>query len=133
VVLGFAVEENSLQEILAGTVADFLANNDRRIIMVGNLEIAVLHRGGSFFAYHNQCVHQGGPAGEGLIMAKVEDVFGPDRTQVGQRFSDSEFHFVCPWHGFEYKLDSGECVPDRFKKLRKFNVVRKGDDIYVVV
>ena len=41
-------------------------------------------------------------------------------------------HFVCPWHGYEYDLKTGACMGDRKLKLKKFDVVRRGDDIYVV-
>ena len=53
-------------------------------------------------------------------MHKVEDVLGPDRTWHGQRFSDDEIHFVCPWHGYEYDLKTGECAADRSLKLKSF-------------
>ena len=46
-------------------------------------EIGVFHWQGEFYAYQNLCVHQGGPACEGIIMHKVEDVLGPDRTWHG--------------------------------------------------
>jgi nitrite reductase/ring-hydroxylating ferredoxin subunit len=42
-------------------------------------------------------------------------------------------NFVCPWHGYEYDLKTGECVPDRKLRLKKYKVVRKGDDIYVAI
>ena len=95
-------------------------------------EIGVFHWQGAFYAYENLCVHQGGPACEGLLMHKVEDVLGPDRTWHGQRFSDHEIHFVCPWHGYEYDLKTGECAADRWLKLKSFEVVRRGEDVYVV-
>jgi nitrite reductase (NADH) small subunit len=41
-------------------------------------------------------------------------------------------HFVCPWHGYEFELKTGECVGDRLLRLKKFDVVRRGDDIFVV-
>ena len=41
-------------------------------------------------------------------------------------------HFVCPWHGVEYDMFTGECVSDRRLKLKKYDVIEKGDDIYVV-
>ena len=47
----------------------------------------MFHWQGEFYAYQNLCVHQGGPACEGVIMHKVEDVLGPDRTWHGQKFS----------------------------------------------
>ena len=109
-----------------------IPDGERRIVSHGGREIGVFHWQGQFYAYENVCVHQGGPACEGLIMHKVEDVLGPDRTWVGQRFSDSEIHFVCPWHGYEYDLKTGECAADRKLRLKSFPVVRRGEDIYVV-
>jgi len=43
-----------------------------------------------------------------------------------------EIHFVCPWHGYEYDLKTGECAADRNLKLRKFEVLKRWEDIYVV-
>ena len=54
---------------------------------------------GEFYAYSNFCLHQGGPACEGLTIAKVEERMRPDKTSKGLYFSDTEMHFVCPWHG----------------------------------
>jgi nitrite reductase/ring-hydroxylating ferredoxin subunit len=92
----------------------------------------VFHWQGRFFAYENLCLHQGGPACEGVMMHKVEDVLAPDKTWQGQTFSKDEMHFVCPWHGYEYDLKTGECAADRKLKLKSFNVIKRGEDIYVV-
>jgi nitrite reductase/ring-hydroxylating ferredoxin subunit len=93
----------------------------------------VFHWQGQFYAYANMCLHQGGPACEGVIMHKVEDVIGPDRTWVGQKFSDDKVHFVCPWHGYEYDMKTGECAADKRLRLKKYNVVRRGEEIYVSI
>jgi nitrite reductase/ring-hydroxylating ferredoxin subunit len=108
-----------------------LRDGDRRIVNAGQREIGVFHKDGSYYAYSNTCLHQGGPACEGLTIANVVDIIGPDRTYEGQKFGD-ETHFVCPWHGWEYDLKTGEMVGDRKQKLRKYEVVKRGDDIYVV-
>jgi nitrite reductase/ring-hydroxylating ferredoxin subunit len=42
-------------------------------------------------------------------------------------------NFVCPWHGYEYDIKTGECAADRRLRLKKYKVVRKGDEIYVAV
>jgi nitrite reductase/ring-hydroxylating ferredoxin subunit len=127
------MREQNMPEVFAGTIGEIIESNDRKVIRHGDLEIGVLHRNGEFFAYRNHCVHQGGPACEGMIIAKVEDVVLPDRTVSGQRFSDTEIHFVCPWHGVEYDLSTGACVPNPKRRLQKFNVVQKGNEVYVVV
>jgi nitrite reductase/ring-hydroxylating ferredoxin subunit len=102
------------------------------VVQVRGREIGVFHWQGNFYAYENLCVHQRGPACEGIMMHKVEDVIGSDRSWLGQKFSGEEIHFVCPWHGYEYDLKTGECAADRSLKLRKFEVLKRGEDIYVV-
>jgi nitrite reductase/ring-hydroxylating ferredoxin subunit len=120
-----------MAEKLIGKASEF-KDGDRRIVFVGDHEIGVFRDKGEFFAYSNTCIHQSGPACEGMIIAKVEERLRPDKTSQGLYFSDTETHFVCPWHGYEYDLRTGEFVGDRKKKLRKYNVVQKGDELYVV-
>jgi nitrite reductase/ring-hydroxylating ferredoxin subunit len=105
---------------------------DRRIVFVGDNEIGVFRHAGQFYAYSNFCLHQGGPACEGLTIAKVEERLRPDKTSQGLYFSETEMNFVCPWHGMEYDMKTGECVSDRKMKLKKYQVLQKGDEIYVV-
>ena len=112
--------------------ASELADGDRLIVLAGTTEVGVFCKDGAYFGYSNVCVHSGGPACEGLMINRVVDVIAPDRTYEGQTFSD-EIHFVCPWHGYEYDLKTGECVGDRRLKLKKFEVVQRGDDIFVIV
>ena len=120
-----------MAEQYVGKVGEF-KDGDRRIIFVGDNEIGVFRHEGQFFAYSNFCLHQGGPACEGLTIAKVEERLRPDKTSQGLYFSDTEMHFVCPWHGMEYDMKTGECISDRKMKLKKFQVLEKGDEVYVV-
>jgi nitrite reductase/ring-hydroxylating ferredoxin subunit len=120
-----------MAEKLIGKAADF-KDGDRRIVFVGETEIGVFKQGEQFYAYSNYCLHQGGPACEGLIIAKVEEKIADDRTSKGLFFSDTDVNFVCPWHGYEYDIKTGECISDRKLKLRKYKVVQKGDEVYVV-
>src|SRR5205814_1164135 len=92
--------------------------------------IGVFHWQGHFYAYQNLCLHQGGPACEGVIMPKVEDVLGADKTWLGQKFSADEAHFVCPWHGYEYDLRTGECAANRKLRLKSYEVVRRDDPVF---
>jgi nitrite reductase/ring-hydroxylating ferredoxin subunit len=120
-----------MAEQLVGKASEF-KDGDRRIVFLGNTEVGVFKCDGEFYAYSNVCLHQGGPACEGLIIAKVEERLNPDKTSRGLFFSDTETHFVCPWHGYEYDIKTGEFVGDRRLKLRRYKVEQRGDDIYVV-
>ncbi|MBM3531145.1 MAG: Rieske (2Fe-2S) protein [Alphaproteobacteria bacterium] len=119
-----------MAEFFVAKSSDF-QDGDRRIVTAGQREIGVIYKGGHYYAYSNTCLHQGGPACEGLLINNVVEVLNPDRTYVHHAFGD-KVHFVCPWHGWEYDLETGECVGDRKQKLRRFEVVKRGDDVYVV-
>ena len=68
-----------MPEVFVEKISDF-AEGDRRLVFHDGLEIGVFHWQGNFYAYQNLCLHQGGPCCEGVIMNKVEDVLGPDKT-----------------------------------------------------
>ncbi|MBI3969276.1 MAG: Rieske (2Fe-2S) protein [Chloroflexi bacterium] len=121
-----------MRTVFVAKSADF-DDGARRIVESGSLEIGVFRRNGALYAYSNLCPHQGGPACEGLVIHKVEDVIAPDRTHQGQRFSETELHIVCPWHGWEYDLETGSCVADRRYRLKKYDVVERDGEIHVVV
>jgi nitrite reductase/ring-hydroxylating ferredoxin subunit len=119
-----------MSEVLVGELAQ-IADGDHRIFMIGSLEVGVFRQGAEVLAWENRCPHAGGPVCQGRIFQKVEEVLGPDRTSQGLRFTKTP-HIVCPWHGYEYDLATGECAADRRLRLRRYEVVEKGDEIYVV-
>jgi nitrite reductase/ring-hydroxylating ferredoxin subunit len=119
-----------MAEWLVGKVSD-IKDGDRKIVTAGKREIGVFHKDGAFYAYSNTCLHQGGPACEGMITKNVVDVIDNQNLYQGQSYGD-ETHFVCPWHGYEYDLKTGECIGDRKLKLRKYDIVKRGEEIYVV-
>ena len=112
--------------------ASEFTDGDRRIVFVGDHEIGVFRHEGQYYAYSNFCLHQGGPACEGMLTQNVVDVIDKDGLYQGQTYGD-ETHFVCPWHGYEYDIKTGECAADRRLRLKKYNVVRRGDDVFVTI
>ncbi len=102
-----------------------------RIVAAGADEIGVFYRGGEYRAYLNRCLHQGGPACEGIHLPRVLDVVGPGNEYRGQTFAEGTMHFICPWHGWEYDVDTGECVADRSMRLRRYDIVRQDGRVYV--
>ena len=118
------------KELFVAKTSD-LPDGERKIVPNGNSEIGVYRVKGELFAYSNLCPHQGGPACEGLLMAQVEEVIADDKTHQGMRFNHDEMHIVCPWHGWEFKMEDGVACGDPMWKLRKFDVEIRGDDVYV--
>lgn len=61
-----------------------------KVVRTGDERVAVFRDGERLFALGNVCAHQAGPLGEG----RVRDGCA-----------------VCPWHGYEYRLESGKSPP----------------------
>lgn len=120
-----------MAEFFVGTMADF-PEAGRRMIRCGEDEVGVFRVKGRFYAYRNVCSHQGGPVCAGMIVGKVEAELDGDGRWVRDAFSEEEIHLVCPWHGVEYDITSGACVSERRWQLDAVEVVRRGEDIYVV-
>ena len=108
-----------------------MKDGDRRIVSTPKGEIGIFNHKGAYHAYANVCAHSGGPACEGVLVNKVVDLIAEDRTWQGQAFAD-EMHFVCPWHGWEYDIETGRCIGDPRLKLKKYDVVERGGDLYVI-
>jgi nitrite reductase (NADH) small subunit len=112
--------------------ASELKEGERRIVENGGGTIGVLRAKGRLYAYQNQCPHQGGPVCQGLLIHRVEEDIGPDKTYRGMRYSD-DLHIVCPWHGWEFNVETGRCAGDGKHSIRKYKIVERGDEVYVVV
>jgi nitrite reductase/ring-hydroxylating ferredoxin subunit len=120
-----------MAEEFVGKVTEF-KEGDRKILRSGKHEIGIFKFESEFYAYSNFCLHQGGPACEGLMIARVEERLCPDKKSMGLHFTD-DMNFVCPWHGYEYDMKTGEHVADRSVKLRRYEIVQKENEIYVVI
>jgi nitrite reductase/ring-hydroxylating ferredoxin subunit len=78
-------------------------DGERRIVDVGGRSIGVFRVEESFFGIRNRCPHQGGPLCVGHVLGDaVADAPG------SARISSDPLRIACPWHGWEYDLDSGQ-------------------------
>jgi nitrite reductase/ring-hydroxylating ferredoxin subunit len=118
-------------EIRVGHVSD-LVDGQRLLVTLDGRDVFVFERDGRLHAFENMCRHMGGPVGEGNLIGKVEAVLDDNGALVRERFSTTEIHLVCPWHGWEYDIETGECAANRRIKLRRYEAVQRGEDIYVI-
>jgi nitrite reductase/ring-hydroxylating ferredoxin subunit len=92
--------------------ADELVPGERRVVAVEGIEVGVFNLDGKIVAYRNHCPHQGGPVclgrwgGTTLPSPPGEYVFGRHGRVL-----------VCPWHGWEFDLDTGEALFGRRVRL----------------
>jgi 3-phenylpropionate/trans-cinnamate dioxygenase ferredoxin subunit len=83
-----------------------------RVVVVDGREIGVLRTEERFFAVHNSCPHQGAAICEGMVSRGTmvssrphEYSYAHDRTIL-----------LCPWHRWEFDLETGRTVGDISKK-----------------
>lgn len=111
--------------------ATAIPDGSHTIVEVDGTEIGIFHRRDRWYAYRNICPHQGGPVCDGDIMPKVEAIVDSAGAVVGERFSTSVDHLVCPWHGSEFRLDTGVCAADPRRRLVSYDVVLREGGVYV--
>jgi nitrite reductase/ring-hydroxylating ferredoxin subunit len=76
---------------------------ERRLLEIGGRSIGVFRVGDRFYAIRNRCPHQGGPLCLGHILgAAVAEEPG------AARIAANPLRIACPWHGWEYDLQSGQ-------------------------
>ena len=119
------------KRVLVGETSEF-NDGDKKMVANGTGEIGVYFVKGDWYAYQNHCPHQGGPACEGLMMAKVEAIIADDKTCQGMRFDHDEMHIVCPWHGWEFRLADGVSSADKSFSLKQYEVEVSGESVYVL-
>ena len=91
-----------MRRVVVAPVSGF-GDGDRRIVDVGGRSIGVFRVGERFYGIRNRCPHQGGPLCLGHVLGDaVADTPGE------ARISDDPLRIACPWHGWEYDLDSGQ-------------------------
>jgi nitrite reductase (NADH) small subunit len=121
-----------MREVNIGPASE-ITDPGRKLIGFENFEVAVFKLGGEFFAYLNHCPHMGGPACQGKMIAKVDEVIADDRTSKGMTFSKTKLHVVCPWHGFEFDIRTGVHPGNPKARLRKIKVAVSDGDVIVTV
>ena len=102
-----------MKEYWVGTLDD-IPDGQSIAIIAGRRTIAVFRVGREVFALANTCPHRGASLCEGKIIGKEKIV-------------------RCPWHNWNWHLDSGELDVDPRYRLRTYDVTIEGDDIVLRV
>lgn len=125
--------EAVLETILVGKVEDF-DDPGKKVVQVGEDEYGVFCLGGEFFAWKNECPHQGGPVCQGRIFRRVVEVLAADNTALGRDYADDgRTNIVCPWHGMEFDIRTGEFPGNKDMHLQGATVQVQGGDVLIVV
>ena len=110
---------------------DEIPENGGVLADIGDREIGVFKSRGRLYAYDNRCIHQGGPVCSGEVLGATKLELGERGEALREILDESEMRLVCPWHGWEYDLVTGEVVHDRRFRLRRVEVTVEDGVVYV--
>ena len=99
-----------MSEVRAAALADL--SPDRPIsVTLNGTRVALVRVGEQVHALGDDCGHQGGPLGEGVLK--------------GTRLA-------CPWHGWMYDVRTGHCMfPQRGAPVPSYPVRVEGGEVWV--
>src|ERR1700755_873011 len=98
----------------------------RRSVTIGGRAIAVVHAGRRVFAVRDVCPHQGAPLSRGVLVGELT------ACRPGEyAFDSGRAHVKCPWHGWEYDLQTGRSTYDpAHDRVRSYDVtVEPGGEV----
>ena len=116
-------------QVVVGGSSD-IAEGGRMVVSVDGNEIGIFRVGGKLYAWSNYCAHFGGPVCQGLLINRVGELIDVNKRSCGDYFT-GELHIVCPWHGYEYNVMTGEHPGDSRIRLRGYRVLERGGEILV--
>jgi nitrite reductase/ring-hydroxylating ferredoxin subunit len=92
---------------------------------LGPMPIVVIRtEDGRLYGLLDKCLHMGGQLSKGKIYtAQGSDGCGRYVEETGRLV------VKCPWHGYEYDLETGATLFDDGLKLRTFNVRDEGGEV----
>ena len=98
-----------------------------RVVEIDGRRIGVISAGDSFYAVHDRCPHMGAEMCAGTVSGTFVAA-GPHELVYGLH------HRVlrCPWHGWEFDLDTGRSLlePKRVG-LKMYEVIVRDDTVYL--
>jgi len=97
--------------------ADELGPGEGKTVEVDGLSVALFNVNGEYYATSNRCPHKGGPLAEGF--------FNHDLPT----FDEEKCALHCPWHYWEFDLETGENPVNPEGSVRAFDVSVSDDDV----
>ena len=90
--------------------ANELPPGQGKLVQVDGLRIAIFHVGGRYYALEASCPHEGGPLADGVVEG---------------------LRVICPWHGYDFHLKTGECGLDPGLRALTYPVKLQDGDLLI--
>ena len=109
-----------------------IADGGRKVVASGDKEIGIFRVKGALHAWHNMCPHRQGPICQGRIYPEVVEPIDENCEVRTLQYNEANMHVACPWHGWEFNLETGRNAISRYRLARAELAIREGQ-IYVVL
>ena len=123
-----AATEHGGGQLIAGAAQ--LGEGERLLATVNGREVGVFRIHGELRAWENRCPHQRGPVCTGILIGRTELVLADDKTVVREERSEDVIHIACPWHGWEFDIDTGVCWALPIARLRAVEIYEHDGEVY---
>jgi nitrite reductase (NADH) small subunit len=110
-----------------------LQEGSRKVVSCDGTEVGVFMIDGGLVAWFNNCAHMRGPVCQGRIYKRVLEPVNEDRGTGMLEFSEQDTHIVCPWHGYEFNLMTGQHPGSQRHRLRKADLKISEGNVYVAI
>lgn len=101
-----------MTRLVKGAQVDELAPGQGKLVQVDGRDIALFNVNGAYYAMDAVCPHEEGPLNEGEVDGET---------------------IVCPWHGYDFSVETGECSVDPELRVMVYIVKAEGSDIFIEV
>jgi nitrite reductase/ring-hydroxylating ferredoxin subunit len=92
--------------------ANELSPGQGKLVQVNGKDIALFNVNGIYYAMSAVCPHEDGPLHEGEVDGDT---------------------IICPWHGYDFSVKTGECSVDPDLRVLTFVVKIQGNDVFIEV
>jgi nitrite reductase/ring-hydroxylating ferredoxin subunit len=110
-----------------------LSEGDRLVVELEGKEIAVFQINNEYHAYLNWCPHQSGPVCEGNLTGTHESTFDRDSLEMTTEWAREGEVLNCPWHGWEFNINNGECLSREGIKLPSYPVYEEDGKLMITL
>jgi nitrite reductase (NADH) small subunit len=106
--------------------ADEIPPGRRKLVVLEGREIGVFNIDGRFIAVLNVCPHQGAPVCRGVLGGTTL----PSPAGVYEWGAEGRI-LRCPWHGWEFEMESGRTLFESKLQLKTFAVEIREAELFV--
>jgi nitrite reductase (NADH) small subunit len=109
-------------------LVDAPAPGEVRMLELGGRQIGLYQVAGEYYAVANRCPHRGAPlCSSGRV---VRGIALQQKTAVR---GDVPRLLRCPWHKWDFEIETGRCVVHPRLRIRRYRVQRERDELVITL